>query len=87
VNVQGGVSSWNRRGCEAFIIDKEHPRLRHFSETDVFRGEFPTPETLGAGQMEKKGFDSEHLSQFETLGAGQMEKKGFDSEHLSQFGY
>jgi hypothetical protein len=34
VNVQGGVSSWKRRGCEAFIIAKEHPRLRHFRASD-----------------------------------------------------
>jgi hypothetical protein len=28
--VQGGVLLWNCRGYEAFIIDKEYPRLRHF---------------------------------------------------------
>jgi hypothetical protein len=28
--VQGGVLPWKRRGYEAFIIDKEYPRLRHF---------------------------------------------------------
>jgi hypothetical protein len=40
VNVQGGVSSWNRRGCETIIIDKKHPRLRHFSEALKAKGLF-----------------------------------------------
>jgi hypothetical protein len=30
VNVQGGVSSSERRGCDNLIIPEEHPRLRHF---------------------------------------------------------
>jgi pyruvate-formate lyase-activating enzyme len=30
VNVQGGVSSWNCRGCANLKYPEKHPRLRHF---------------------------------------------------------
>jgi hypothetical protein len=35
--VQGGVPSWNCRGCDNLIIPEEHPRLRHFREARVLK--------------------------------------------------